>query len=113
MPYKAIWKQRANDLPYHGVLMLSTVGNPAQKQALLFVVKLLAAEGHPIRVTPAWEVRSRPRHMQPELDLRRALSFACDIPATCRDHSSLEPCRQTQAERRLGFRLVEFVRCRR
>jgi hypothetical protein len=57
LPHKAIWKKLADDLPYYGVLIVLPAKKPVLKQALLSVAKLLASEGHQVRVVPVEAVQ--------------------------------------------------------
>ena len=61
LPYKEQWQAVANRLPKDAVLIILPANNPAQKRSLLVVAKLLAREGHQVRVLPAEELRRRTR----------------------------------------------------
>jgi hypothetical protein len=59
----------ANTLPRGGALIVLPAAYPAQKQALLTVAKLLAAEGHQVRVVSEEEFSRLPSYVQSALDL--------------------------------------------
>ncbi len=67
LPQIARCQQLANDLPRGGVLIVLPTDNPKQKQALLAVAKLVAREGHQVRVIPETEVARRPAYEQARL----------------------------------------------
>ncbi len=56
LPQKELWQKVANTLPEGGALIVLPTDNPGQKQILLAVAKLLAQEGHQVRVISADEV---------------------------------------------------------
>jgi hypothetical protein len=56
LPYKAAWQEVANRLPKESVLIVLPANNAVQKQTLLTVAKLLAQEGHQVRVVSSEEV---------------------------------------------------------
>jgi hypothetical protein len=62
-------QQMANTLPRGAALIVVPSKNPAQKQALLAVAKLLAAEGHQVRVVSEEEFSRLPSYVQSSLDL--------------------------------------------
>jgi hypothetical protein len=62
-------QQVANTLPRGGALIVLPAAYPAQKQALLMVAKLLAAEGHQVRVVSEEEFTRVPSSVQSALDL--------------------------------------------
>ncbi|GAC1344518.1 MAG: hypothetical protein NVSMB27_05580 [Ktedonobacteraceae bacterium] len=62
-------QELANDLPRGSVLIVLPADNPKQKQALLAVAKLVAQEGHQVRVIPEAEVSRRPALVQPHFPL--------------------------------------------
>lgn len=59
----------ANALPAGGVLLVVPVDNPKQKRALLIVAKLLAQEGHPVKVISTIAVTRHTTPPQISLDL--------------------------------------------
>jgi hypothetical protein len=69
LPYKTEWQALANRLPTGAILIVLSADNPSQKQSLLAVAKLLAREGHQVRVVPAEEVMRPPAYEQSPLDL--------------------------------------------
>jgi hypothetical protein len=52
LPCMAQWQEIANQLPRHAILVVLPSGLPVQKQTMLSVAKLLAAEGRQVRVVP-------------------------------------------------------------
>jgi len=64
LPQIARCQELANDLPRGGVLIVLPTDNPKQKAALLAVAKLVAQEGHQVRVIPETEVARHPAHKQ-------------------------------------------------
>jgi hypothetical protein len=54
LPYKATWQEVANRLPREANLIVVSANYAVQKQTLLTVAKLLAQEGHQVRVV-SWE----------------------------------------------------------
>jgi hypothetical protein len=56
LPYKATWQEVANRLPREAILIVLPATNAVQKQTLLTVAKLLAHEGHQVRVVSSEEV---------------------------------------------------------
>jgi hypothetical protein len=56
LPYKAAWQEVANRLPQEAILIVLPTNNVVQKQTLLTVAKLLAQDGHQVRVVSSEEV---------------------------------------------------------
>jgi hypothetical protein len=56
LPHKATWQEVANRLPREAILIVLPATNAVQKQTLLTVAKLLAQEGHQVRVVSSEEV---------------------------------------------------------
>jgi hypothetical protein len=69
LPYIETCQELANRLPDGGVLIVVPANNPAQKQSLLLVAKLLAANGHQVSVVPADSLSQRTPYIQAELAL--------------------------------------------
>ena len=69
LPQIAACQEMANELPANAVLIVLPAKCPLQKQALLRVAKLLAQEGHQIRIVSEQEVARRPSYVQSQLDL--------------------------------------------
>jgi hypothetical protein len=68
LPYIERCQDTANHLPRNAVLIVIPEDNPVQKETLLKVAKLLAAEGHQVRVMPASEFSHPAPYVQPRLD---------------------------------------------
>jgi hypothetical protein len=67
LPYMEQWQDMANELPVDGVLIVVPDGNVAQKTILLAIAKLLAREGHQVRVVPEAEMNRRGHLVQGRL----------------------------------------------
>lgn len=65
----ARYQELANELPDGGVLLVLPLNSPKQKAALLAVAKLLAEQGHQVRVVSSDQVSRRSVSVQPPLDL--------------------------------------------
>jgi hypothetical protein len=61
LPYIGRCQEVANRLPRRAILIVLPQDSEVQKQTMLTVAKLLAREGHQVRVVSAAEV-SRPQH---------------------------------------------------
>jgi hypothetical protein len=61
LPYKEAWQATANRLPANAVLIVLPSHNTPQKESLLLLAKLLAADGHQVRVVPEVEAKRAPR----------------------------------------------------
>jgi hypothetical protein len=68
LPYIRNCQEIANRLPANGVLIVVPEDNPAQKETLLRVARLIAREGHQVRVLSAAELSRPPKYVQPRLD---------------------------------------------
>ncbi len=64
LPYIKQCQEMANHLPKDGVLIVLPEGRSVQRETLLAVAKLLAAEGHQVRVIPAAEVPHEEHYVQ-------------------------------------------------
>jgi len=69
LPYKEAWQDMANELPIGSVLIVLPDGNAAQKMILLALAKLLASEGHQVRVVSEAEMPRRGHLIQQPLPL--------------------------------------------
>jgi len=69
LPYKEAWQDMANELPIGSVLIVLPDGNTVQKMILLALAKLLASEGHQVRVVPEAEMNRRGHLVQVRLPL--------------------------------------------
>ena len=67
LPYIEQWQEMANELPRGGVLIVLPDGNVAQKSLLLAIAKLLARDGHQVRVVPETEMTRRGHLVQGRL----------------------------------------------
>jgi len=69
LPYKEAWQDMANELPIGSALIVLPDGNAAQKTILLALAKLLAGEGHQVRVVSEAEMTRRGHLIQERLPL--------------------------------------------
>ena len=58
-PMKGAWREVANRLPRRGVLIVLPEGNALQKETLLKLAKVFAADGHQVSVMNQKELRHR------------------------------------------------------
>jgi hypothetical protein len=64
LPYKEEWQATANRLPANAVLIVLPSHSTPQKESLLVLAKLLAADGHQVRVVPEAEAIRTPQSKQ-------------------------------------------------
>lgn len=69
LPNREAWQDMANELPVDGVLIVLPDGNSAQKTILLAIAKLLAGEGHQVRVVSEAEITRQGYLIQERLPL--------------------------------------------
>lgn len=58
--HRDAWQRAANRLPGKAILIVLPKANTVQKRIMLTVAKLLAAQGHQVRVVPADAVSRNP-----------------------------------------------------
>lgn len=69
LPYIQHCQDAANRLPRNAVLIVLPADNGVQRETLLKVAKLLAQEGHQVRVVPEAELARTRTYEQSTLDL--------------------------------------------
>ena len=88
-PMKGAWREVANRLPRRGVLIVLPEGNALQKETLLKLAKVFAADGHQVSVMNQKELRHRAGWSKPSFQLALESALTLDSRPVLEYDSSL------------------------